>query len=302
MSTHDDESAPLDDMQAGDEAGQVESGEPLSAASEDLPAPGGESITAALERQLHAIRSAMEQKDWQGVADALGLETVSIEGHPESVAAIVSRLYPLTTNLCDFEGVLLRVSKHDVEENRARFSFRFRIMWNSSDDWEDHDLYVDAHIGYNRDEQGWKAAYLSLSRAYPASEQPVKPAAPAPEAAPREAPRAAVPKSAAPVVPAKRPAPTVAKVKRPAVKAPVRAAGPPSPAPPQPKAADQRLTDEYFSQAAAQYFAQIAGGAPGETGDKKSQGLASSVGGKHHLLYVPVVMHEDLIKKILGND
>jgi hypothetical protein len=297
MSTHDDESAPLENLHAGDEAGEVESAE-LPSIQPGEPEAGGESITGALEHQLAAIRAALEQKDWQGIADTLGLETITIEGHPEPVAPLISRLYPLTANLCDFEGVLLRVSKHDVEENRARFSFRFRIMWNSSEDWEDHDVYVDAHIGYSRDQQGWKAAYLALSRAYPPSEQPVRPAAPA---APPEAPKAPAPAAA----PVKKPAAAVAKVKRPAAKAPLRAAAPPPPPPPppaQPKPADQPLTDEYFSQAAAQYFAQIAGAAPAETGEKKSQGLASSVGGKHHLLYVPVVMHEDLIKKILGNE
>jgi hypothetical protein len=299
MSNHDEESAPLDDVQAGDHTGEVESGELPPAPEELQAAAAGETITPFLERQLRDIRTALEQKDWQGLADTLGLETFIIEGHPEPVSQIVAKIAPLTTNLCDFEGVLLRVSKHEVEEDRARFSFRFRIMWNSCDDWEDHDLYVDAHIGYQRDEQGWKASYLSLSRAYPQSEQPVK--APAP-AAPPEAPKA-VP----PVPPRKTVVPT-ARVKRPAAKAPLRAAAPSKPAPPPPptpapapKAAEQPLTDEYFSQAAAQYFAQVAGGAV-QPSEKKSQGLGSSVGGKHHLLYVPVVMHEDLIKKILGND
>jgi hypothetical protein len=157
---------------------------------------------------------------------------------------------------------------------------------------------VDAHIGYNRDEQGWKAEYLSLSRAYPPNEQPAKPAATAPPEAPKTAPPSAPQKTAVPAA--------LARVKRPAAKAPLRATAPPKPAPappppPAPKAAEQPLTDEYFSQAAAQYFAQIAGGAV-QPSDKKSQGLGSSVGGKHHLLYVPVVMHEDLIKKILGNE
>jgi hypothetical protein len=93
-------------------------------------------------------------------------------------------------------------------------------------------------------------------------------------------------------------------VRRAAISRPLRL--PPRPAsaptvPPAPKHAEQPLTDDYFSQAAAQYFAQVA--TPEKSGGElKSVIPGSSVGGKHHLLYVPVVMHEDLIKKILGGD
>src|SRR3954447_23369423 len=141
MSTQDEESAPMDNTQASDAAGEAESGGYPS--PEAVPEAGGESIQPTLERQLRDIKSAMEQKDWQGIVDILGLESVIIEGHPEPFAAVASRLYPLTANLSDFEAVLLRVSKQEVDAGRARFSFRFRVMWNSSDDWEDHDLYVD---------------------------------------------------------------------------------------------------------------------------------------------------------------
>lgn len=59
------------------------------------------------------------------------------------------------------------------------------------------------------------------------------------------------------------------------------------------------MTDDYFSRAAASYFGQIGGPAAGEA---RPAALGSSVGGRHHLLYVPVVMHEDLIKKILSGE
>ena len=300
MSTHDEASAPLDDLKTGDETGEGVSGE-VSSAPETEPSAGGESISAALEEKLRGARAALEQKDWQSLADVLALDAITIEGHPEPVSLLVSRLNSLTGNLSDFEGVLLRVSRREIDADRARFSFRFRVMWNSSDDWEEHDFYIDAHIGFHREEQGWKAAYLSLSRAYPAAEQPAKPVV---QAAPAPGPSKTVP-------PAPKTSEPPPKVKRAAAKPPVRAAAPPRrvpppevPAPkPLPKIVDQPLTEDYFSQAAAQYFGQVAGGDKGEPAERmKLPAIGSSVGGRHHLLYVPVVMHEDLIKKILGNE
>lgn len=319
MSTQDEEWAPQESIPPSSQPGEAEP--EAGAASSTGTGESGDSRDASLSLMAHIdelvprIRSAVEEKDWQTLAEAIGLDSVFIEGHPQKVTDIVERLHGLTTNLCDFEGVLLRVSKHEILDDSARFSFRFRVMWNSCDDWEDHDLYVDTHAGYTRTPAGWKLEYLSLSRAYPQTEQaPAKPAASArtekPAAPPsaqaisekpaatfaaqrqkrsrsRKRRRAASRAAAAPITPAHKPHP------KPAAPAP-------APPPPAAKTADQPLTDDYFSLAAAQYFGQVA--PPAAPQAAKPQAMASSAGGKHHLLYVPVVMHEDLIKKILGND
>ena len=300
MSTHDEESAPLEETQASDEPGELEAGEASAEESFDTASVASEPppISEEVEHGLLQARAALEQKDWQGIADYLGLGAIYVEGHPEPVSAIVEKLNALTANLCDFEGVMLRVSKHEVDADRARFSFRFRIMWNSCDDWEDHDLYVDAHLGYVRSRDGWKISHLSVNRARVPEEQGTRKASAA-KTASGEAGKAAVP-AVSSASTAASPRPKRAGASRP----PARVTAPPPPPPPLrlPQSADQPLSDEYFSQAAAQYFAQLAATDKPEGADKRLQTTGSSVGGKHHLLYVPVVMHEDLIKKILGND
>src|SRR5205085_1964725 len=132
--------------------------------------------------------------------------------------------------------------------DRARFSFRFRIMWNSCEDWEDHDLYVDAHLGYTRGADGWKVSYLSVGRARPQEERET--AKESPKTAAQESAQA----PAATVIPAKpaSPPPPQRPKRASVAKAPERLpAAPPPPAyepKPLPKAADAPLTDEYFSQ------------------------------------------------------
>jgi hypothetical protein len=321
MSGHDEQSIPLGDAQAShEESGermetaesQQSTGETADSIHAEAQPPSAESdeLTALVEHTLLRIRTALEQKDWQAVADAIGLESLFLDGHPEPTAKVVEDLIASTTNLCDFEGVLLRVNKNEITADRGRFSLRFRIMWNSCDDWEDHDLYVDAHSGYVRNEGGWKISYLSMSNV-PAPAEPQAPkVSPPSEAADSAKDSTPVAKPAAPVVPqgpAAHPAPAraIPRVKRAAasgrpLRLPPRPASAPHPAA-TPKPAEQPLSDDYFTMAAAQYFSQVATPEKG-AGEPKSVIPGSSVGGKHHLLYVPVVMHEDLVRKILGGD
>lgn len=315
MSGHDEESIPLEDAQKSGERTESaenylstgEPGEPAEPGTAETQPPTAESeeLTSQVEHTLLRIRAALEQKDWQAVADAMGLDSVFLNGHPEPVAKVVQDLTATTTNLCDFEGVLLRVNKNEIAAESGRFSLRFRIMWNSCDDWEDHDLYIDAHAGYARGEDGWKISYLSLNSV------PVQAEPPAPKAsAPAEAAAAAKePTPAAAEVPPSPPVPaaptrSIPRLKRAATAGrPLRLPPRPASAPPAaaaPKQAEHPLSDDYFSRAAAQYFGQVA--TPEKSGEIKSVIPGSSVGGKHHLLYVPIVMHEDLIKKILGGD
>ncbi len=329
MAGNDQESAPLDtksdgDMESSDdlsqtgelpeaEAAPAESASGLPAADEAPASSETDSLTPLVENTLLRIREALEQKDFQTIAGLIGLDSVFINGHPEPTASIVANLGTLTENLCDFEGVLLRVQKNEVGADRGRFSLRFRIMWSSCDDWEEYDLYLDAHVGYARTEEGWKIQYLSLSQAQPpqsaSQAQPQSASTPAP-AEPAPAPQAAAP-SAPTASLAAKPKPA-ARLTRDAVRPrmkrsaapsrPLRAprSAPPAPAPSKP--AEQPLTDEYFSQAAAQYFGQVGGTEKSQGAEARPVVLNSSAGGKHHLLYVPVVMHEELIRKILSGD
>src|SRR6201986_3160850 len=125
MSTHDEESAPLAETQESGEPEVTGEGEGI----DTTPAPQEPpTISEEVEHGLLRARAALERKDWQDIADYVGLETLTVAGHPEPVAAIVEKLNAITANLCDFEGVILRVGKHETGTDRARFSFRFRIM------------------------------------------------------------------------------------------------------------------------------------------------------------------------------
>lgn len=307
MPTEDEESNPLEETSSGDEPVSGEAGEETAPESFDTSTVSDEppTISEEVSQGLLRARAALEEKNWQAIADYCGVETISVEGHPEPVSAIVEKLNAITTNLCDFEGVILQVGKQEVDADRARFTLRFRIMWNSCDDWEDHDLFVDAHLGYQRIDDAWKVSYLSVNRAYPQREQEA--AKPSPKPAPEEPPNPSVTPSVSPQPPVAVARRRKAKRAR-GPKAFARMAPPPPPKPqppklePPPVRADQPMTDEYFSQAAAQYFSQFAAPEGAEAVQKRLQTVGSSVGGKHHLLYLPVIMHEDLIKKILGND
>jgi hypothetical protein len=299
------------------EAGEANDSETTGYAAAAGGAEESDTLTPQIEATLLRIREALEQKDFETIALLIGLNSIFINGHPEPTAAIVSNVTAMAANLCDFEGVLLRVNRNQIDENQGRFSLRFRIMWSSCDDWEEFDLYLDAHAGYERKGNEWELQYLSLSQAAAPQQTPPQAAAPSTTvASPAAAPAAAAQAMAAlpetshaaaeeTVRHSIPPRPKAAKLpktlrrgreKRPlALPAERHSSAPAAP----PKPAEKPLTDDYFTAAAAQYFAQLG---PEKPAEAKPVVLGSSIGGKHHLLYVPIVMHEDLIKKIVGGE
>src|SRR5690349_6858364 len=93
-------------------------------------------VLGGLTQLIESVKAAIEQKDWRGIVNRLGLSQISVTGHPEDVDQIIGKLAPLTEDLCDFEAVLLKINRSDIEADRARFSFVLRVMWSSSKDWE----------------------------------------------------------------------------------------------------------------------------------------------------------------------
>jgi hypothetical protein len=278
--------------------------------SSTAAASESEVLTSQLEETLRRIREALEQKDFETIGQLIGLDSIFINGHPEPTSSIVANVKEMAAHLCDFEGVLLRVNRNQIDDTKGRFSLRFRIMWSSCEDWEEFDLYLDAHAGYEHTADGWKLQYLSLNQS-PAQVQSKEhvPAAPPPPPPEAKAPAPVQPAHAEAVEAPRTPIPPrpkaarlpreVRRLRAKSASVAPRAEVHPQAAPTPAKAADKPLTDDYFTAAAAQYFGQVA---PEKAPEMKPAVLGSSVGGKHHLLYVPIVMHEDLIKKIVGGE